>query len=53
MLKDEAILMFERASSDKEKITYEDFYHVMTSNNRTRDKSKEHHDNDSPDSKLL
>ncbi|CAI2381997.1 unnamed protein product [Moneuplotes crassus] len=40
MLKEEALAMFDRASSDKEKITFEDFYFTMTQfENRNRDKS--------------
>ena len=42
ILKDEALLMFERASSDKEKITFEDFYYTMTHNGPAQDKSREH-----------
>ena len=41
LLKDEALLMFERASSDKEKITFDDFYFTMTQiKNRSKEKSQ-------------
>ena len=41
LLKDEALLMFERASSDKEKITFDDFYFTMTQlESRSREKSE-------------
>ena len=33
--------MFERASSDKEKITFDDFYHTMTYGIKMKGKSKD------------
>ena len=40
-MKDEALLMFERGSSDKEKITFDDFYYTMTYGIGGKGKSKE------------
>ena len=45
LLKEEALLMFERASSDKEKITFDDFYFTMTQNTSAQNKPS-HQDNE-------